>query len=113
MLRETFARIRILSFLHISSSYAKILGKTNFSLGSFPKVFQKQKTEKKKIYNNGQLRIANATSGGARKAAWAKRRKLVITMASCALQTPPRVAHAKPPGPITNNKTNKSQLGGV
>ena len=58
--------------LHISSSYAKILGKTNFSLGSFPKVFQKQKTEKKKIDNNGQLRIANATSGGSCKAAWAK-----------------------------------------
>ena len=39
---------------------------------------QKQKTEKKKkeILNddndNGQLRIANATSGGAHKAAWAK-----------------------------------------
>ena len=40
---------------------------------------QKQKTEKKKERgetgdnngnNNGQLRIANATSGGARKAAW-------------------------------------------
>ena len=25
---------------------------------------------------------------------------MVITMASYALQTPPRVAHAKPPGPI-------------
>ena len=38
-------------------------------------MFQKQKTEKKKIDNNGQLRIANATSGGARKAAWAKRKR--------------------------------------
>ena len=44
--------------------------------------------------NNGQLRIAIATSGGACKAAWAKKRKLVITMASYALQTAPRVAHA-------------------
>ena len=37
---------------------------------------QKQKTEKKERLkvgnNNGQLRNANATSGGARKAAWAK-----------------------------------------
>ena len=45
-----------------------------FSLGSFPEVGQKQKTEKKKKErrvkvgnNNGQLRIQNATSGGARK----------------------------------------------
>ena len=47
-----------------------------FSLGSFSEGGQKQKTEKKKEErerlndgtNNGQLRIANATSGGARKA---------------------------------------------
>ena len=42
------------------------------SLGSFPEVGQKQKTEKKKEEevgnNNGQLRIANATLGGAHKA---------------------------------------------
>ena len=50
---------------------------------------QKQKTEKKEERrkrerlkvglkvgnNNGQLRIANANSGGARKAAWAKKRR--------------------------------------
>ena len=51
-----------------------------FAHGRFPEVGQKQKTEKKKernkkrpkvCDNNGQLRIA----------------------------TPPRVAHAKPPGP--------------
>ena len=40
---------------------------------------QKQKTKKKKKREKG--------------------RKLVITMASYTLQTPPRVAHAKPPGP--------------
>ena len=55
----------------------KYWGKQVFSLGSFPEVGQKQKTEKKerkkKIErlndgnNNGQLCIANA-----RKAAWAK-----------------------------------------
>ena len=44
------------------------------SLGRFPEVGQKQKTERKRLNDgnyNGQLRIANATSGGARKAAWA------------------------------------------
>ena len=57
----------------------KYWGKQIFSLGSFPKVGQKQKTEEerekerlKDDNNNGQLRIANATSGGARKDAWAK-----------------------------------------
>ena len=54
-------------------------GKQIFSHGSFPEVGQKQKTEKERKKerlndgnNNGQLRIANATSGGARKATWAK-----------------------------------------
>ena len=57
----------------------KYWGKQIFSLGSFPEVGQKQKTERKRKKerlndgnNNGQLPIANATSGGARKAAWAK-----------------------------------------
>ena len=57
----------------------KYWGKQMFSLGSFSEVGQKQKTEKKERTrerlndgnNNGQLRIANATSGGAHKAAWA------------------------------------------
>ena len=50
----------------------KYWGTQIFTHGSFPKVGQKQKTERKKEKdkvgnNNGQLRIANATSGGARK----------------------------------------------
>ena len=46
--------------------------------GVSPEVGQKQKTEKKKRErlndgnNNGQVGIANAALGGARKAAWAK-----------------------------------------
>ena len=58
-------------------------GKQIFSLGSFPEVGQKQKAEKKKkerlkvCNNNGQLRSANATSGGACKATWAKMQKKV------------------------------------
>ena len=59
-----------------------------FSLGSFPEVAQKQKNgggkkkKKKKLNdrnNNGQLWMANVTSGGARKAALAK--KSVLTKA--------------------------------
>ena len=57
----------------------KYWGKQIFSLGRFPEVGQKQKTERERKKerpqvgnNNGQLRIA----------------------------TPPRVVHAKPPGPI-------------
>ena len=65
--------------MHISSSYAKILGKQIFSLGSFPEVGQKQKKIRKKEKkerlndgkNNGQLCITNATSGGTHKAALA------------------------------------------
>ena len=64
------------------------LEKQIFSLGSFPEVDQKQKTEREKE----------------RK----KNRKLVIRMASYALQTPPRVAHAKPPGPKYWGKQNFS-----
>ena len=65
----------------------KYWGKQIFSLRSFPEESQKQKTEKKKERerskggnNNGQLRsITNATSGGARKAAWAKTSFLLLT----------------------------------
>ena len=38
---------------------------------------------------------------------------MVITMASYALQTPPRVAHAKPPGPIRKAKVPKNLKGSV
>ena len=57
-------------------NYAKILGKQNFSLGSFPEVGQNQKTERDREKknerptvgnNNGQLHIANATSCGTDK----------------------------------------------
>ena len=83
-----------------------------FSLGRFPEVGQKQKTEKKerkrkpKVCNNiGQLRIAtpprvvHAKPPGPKKKERERRVKVVITMASYALPMPPRVAHAKPPGP--------------
>ena len=56
----------------------KYWGNQIFSLGRFNKVGQKQKTERERKEerlndgnNNGQLRIANTTSGGTRKAAWA------------------------------------------
>ena len=66
--------------LHISSSYAKILGETHFQPWEIPRSGSKAKDGKEREKerpkvgnNNGQLRIA----------------------------TPPRVAHAKPPGPIS------------
>ena len=68
--------------MHISSSYAKILGETNFHTREIPQSGSKAKEgEKRKKErrgpndgnNNGQLRIANVTSGGALKAAWAKK----------------------------------------
>ena len=68
--------------MHISSSYAKILGETNFHTREFPRSGSKAKDgerkkgrEKERLNdgnNNGQLRIANVTPGGARKATWAK-----------------------------------------
>ena len=66
-------------FLFVMPKYR---GKQIFSLRRFPKVGRKQgkkgnkrkkkKEERPKVgNNNGQLHIANATSGGARKSAWA------------------------------------------
>merc|ERR1712106_377296 len=62
--------------------------KNYFAHGRFSEVGQKQKTEKKKRKeerlnndkNNGQLRIPNATSCGARKAAWANIMSSIATM---------------------------------
>ena len=85
--------------LHISSSYAKILGKQIFSSGvSLKWVKSKRRRKKKKNRGlndgnkNGQLRIANATSGGARKAAKAK--KVSVNNGQPHLQPQQRVAHA-------------------
>ena len=57
--------------------------KNYYAHGSFPQSGskakdgeRKKKEERKKVGNNiGQLRIANANSGGARKAAWANSSK--------------------------------------
>ena len=53
----------------------KYWGKQIFTHGSFPEVGQKQKREREERLNdgknNGQLRIVNAISSGACKAAWA------------------------------------------
>ena len=62
-------------FFYIPSSYAKILGETKFQLRKFPRsgskaidVERDREREKEKVSdNNGQLRIANATLGGAHK----------------------------------------------
>ena len=61
-------------------------GRGEFHLWEYPRSGSKAKDIKerererreKNGNNNGQLRIANATSGGARKAAWANVKKLII-----------------------------------
>ena len=65
--------------MNISSSYAKILRETNFHAREFTRNGSKAKDGEKK-----------------REKDWT----MVITMARYASQTPPRVAHAKLPGPI-------------
>ena len=63
-------------FLYISSIYAKILEETNVQPREFPRSGSKAKDVKEE---RGEMR---------------RDQKLVITMASYALQMPPRVAHA-------------------
>ena len=58
----------------------KYWGDNYFAHGRFPEVGQKQKTERERERKK-------------------KKRTMVITMASYALQTTPRVVHAKHPGP--------------
>ena len=66
-------------FLHISSSYAKILGETNFHTREIPRSGSKAK--------DGEKRKKE------------EERKLLITMSMLRIAMSPRVAHAKPPGP--------------
>ena len=92
--------------MHISSSYAKILGETNFQPREIPEVGQKPKTEKKEREkerakvgdNNGQTHGAGKHAWRS-QAAWAKRPKVGNNNGQLRIATPPRVAHAKPPGP--------------
>ena len=78
LFRKKIKIIKINIFLHISTRYAKILGETNFEPWEFPQS-GKMKERAKVGNNNGQQRIANATSGGACKAAWAKKKEKVLT----------------------------------
>ena len=66
--------------MHISSSYAKILGEKLFAHGSFPEVGQKQKMEEKKERerakvgdNNGQAMHGAPKHAWRTQAAWAKK----------------------------------------
>ena len=75
----------------------KYRGKQIFTHGSFPEVGQKQKTERKREKK--------------KKREKKRKRTMVITMASYALQTPPQVAHAKPPGPTGKQARSMVELG--
>ena len=96
-------------FLHISSSYAKILRETNFHSWEIPRSGSKaedgeeRKRERAKVGNNRPATHCNATSRGARKAAWAKRKRdwtMVITMAKLRMAHESTHGARKPPGPI-------------
>ena len=57
--------------MHISSSYAKILGETIFAHGRFPEVGQKQKTKKERKRERAKVGDHNGqATHGARKHAW-------------------------------------------
>ena len=108
---------RNIFFLHISSSYAKILGEKLFCTWEIPRSGSKAedggKKEKRKdwtmVKTMAKLRMAHASTHGARKPPGPKRKRerekdwtMMITMAKL------RMAHAsthgarKPPGPIIN-----------
>ena len=95
--------------MHISSSYAKILGETNFQPCEIPRSGSKAKDVEKKREeerlndgdNNGEA------THGARKhtwhtqATWVKRSaKFGNNNGQLRIATTPRVAHIKPPGPM-------------
>ena len=44
---------------HVSSSYAKILGETNFHTQEFPEMGQKQKTERKRERERERAKVSN------------------------------------------------------
>ena len=68
--------------MHISSSYAKILGETNFHTREFPRSGSKANDgERKKERERERLKVGNNND-------------------QLRIATPLRVAHAKPPGPI-------------
>ena len=105
--------------MHLSTSYAKILGETNFQPREIPRSGTKAKDGKEKKRekerpkvgnNNGQLsiatppRVAHAKSPGTttKKGGGEERPKAGNNNGQLCIAMPLRVAHAKPPGPILN-----------
>ena len=72
----------------------KYWGKQYFSFGSFPEVGQKQKTEKKKYWGKYYFPEVGQKTEKKKKIP-----KVVTNNGQLRIATPPRVAHAKPPGP--------------
>ena len=81
--------------MHISSSYAKILGETNFQAREIPQSGSKAKTEKKKVKKKKEERLKVGNTNG-----------------QLSIATPPRVAHAKPPGQKKEEKLNDGNNNG-
>ena len=60
---QIYRHVVLLFFLHVSSSYAKLLGKTNFQPREFPLIGSKAKDgERNDGINNGQLRRSGGKS---------------------------------------------------
>ena len=79
--------------MHISSSYAKILGQKLFRTREFPRSGSKAKDVKEREKERKKE----------------KEQKSVITMASYALQTPTRVAHASHLGQCLKSLKSKGK----
>ena len=98
--------------LHISSSYAKILGEKLFRTREIPRSGSKakdggekkiKKKERKLVITMAKLRLVHASTHGARKPPGPKREERLNdgnNNGQLRIAMPPRVAHAKPPGPI-------------
>ena len=105
--------------MHLSSSYAKILGETNFGTreiprsGSKAKDGEKRKKERKRRErlndgnNNGQA-MHGARKPPGQKKKREKDRKLMIAMAKLRMAHPSTHGARKPPGPTLSVIANKN-----
>ena len=94
----------------------KYWGKQIFTHGSFPKVGQKEKTENRERERDRKLVITMASYALQRHLGWRtqsrlgqkkeRRAKVGNNNGQLCIATPPQVAHAEPPGPISKSKSS-------
>ena len=101
--------------MHISSSYAKVLWETNFRTREIPRSGSKAKYREKKRKKKERLNDGNnngQATHGARKPPGPKT-KVANNNGQLCIATPPRVAHAKPPGPTMACFASSATTGGA